>query len=159
MSLEEWVQYGSMVIAVTALIIKRTGMKEFVPVGLFASFYANLWCIVAATYHLWHFPSRIITALEDISVPANFVVVPIMAMFWVRYCPLRLREKLLWAFIATGVLTLTEFLLEKYSDVLMYQGGYNWYHSYLLWFFSWFVWYGFHIWINNGRRDMDSLFK
>lgn len=88
MSIEEWVQYGSMVIAVTALIIKRTGMKEFVPVGLFASFYANLWCAVAATYHWWHFPSRIVTAFEDISIPANFVVVPIMAWcIWALLLP------------------------------------------------------------------------
>ncbi len=58
MSIEAWIQYGAMAVAVTALIIKRRGMKEFIPVGLFASFYANLWCAVAATCHLWHFPAE-----------------------------------------------------------------------------------------------------
>lgn len=159
MSLEEWIQYGFMAFALVLLAIKRKGMKKFMPVGLFASYYANLWCAVAATYQLWHFPSRIVPALEDISVPANFVVVPVMAMIWVRYCPLRLREKLWWAFLSTSILTFVEFLLERHTDVLKYQGGYDWYHSYALWFASWFIWYGFHLWLNNGKREPDSFFK
>lgn len=48
MTLEHWIQYISMAVAILALIIKRKGMKRYVPVGLFASFYANIMCTIAA---------------------------------------------------------------------------------------------------------------
>lgn len=157
MTIEEWIQYGSMAFAITLLVIKRKGMKQYVPVGLFASFYANLWCYPAAAFHWWHYPSRIVPEIE-ISLPANFVAVPIMAMFWVRYFPLRFREQAFWAIFTTSGLTAFELLIERYTDVLEYHSGYDWYHSFVLWFFSWFIWYGFHLWLYNGRREFDSLF-
>lgn len=159
MTVEQWIQYGSMAVAVTALLIKHRGMKKYLPVGLFASFYANVWCFMAASFHWWHFPSRIVPAVEDISFPANMVVVPVMAMLWVRYFPLRLREQILWAVLWTTGLTGFEFIIERYTGVLQYVNGYDWYHSYVLWFFSWFIWYGFHLWLNDWRREVDSLFK
>ncbi|MFZ5631930.1 MAG: CBO0543 family protein [Bacillota bacterium] len=159
MTLAEWVQYGAVAIAIAALTVKGKGMKKYVPVGLFASFYANAWCAVAATFDLWHYPSTIVPAFEHISVPANFIVVPVMAMFWVRYLPLRLTEQIAWAFLWTTGLTGLEFTAERYTDLLQYGDGYKWYHSYILWFFSWFIWYGFHLWLNDGRREVDSLFK
>lgn len=157
MTIDSFSQYGSMAVAAAALLIKIKGMKEYVPVGMFASLYANAWCFVAMNLNWWDFPARIIDKPEDISLPANMVVVPIIAMFWVRYAPLRLRELILWAFLWTTVLTGFEFLLERYTNVLKYHDGYAWYFSYLLWFASWFLWYGFHLWFYNGRRRFDSL--
>jgi len=157
---EEWIQYGAMVVAITALILKWKGMKKFVAVGLFASFYANLWCFIAAHYHLWNYHANVIVpAVTDFSLSANFVVVPIIAMFWVRYCPLRFKEMILWAFLCTTVLTGGEVIIERFTEVLKYHSGYDWYYSYVLWFFSWFIWYGFHLWLNDWRRDLDSFFK
>lgn len=159
MTIEDWIQYGSMAIAILLLVVKRKGMKKYIPVGLFASFYANLWCFVAVTYHLWDFHARIVPLVDDVSVPANFVVVPIIAMFWVRYCPLTFKEKIMWAFGATNALTGFELIIERFTEVLKYHNGYDWYFSYVLWFFSWFIWYGFHVWLHDGRREMESLFK
>lgn len=159
LTFESWIQYGAMAAAIIALLVKIKGMKRYVAVGLFASFYANAWCVVAATYHLWHFPSRIVPAVKALSVPFNFIVVPVIAMFWVRYFPLRLREQLLWAFVWTTALTGAEFLFERFTGLLRYDNGYQWFYSYILWFLSFFIWYGFHLWLNGGHRDYDSLFR
>lgn len=158
MKAELWLQYGSMAVAILFLLVKRKGMREYIPVGLFASFYANVMCIFAADLSWWHFPSRLVTVYKHISVPANFVVVPIVAMFWVRYFPLRLKEQIFWALLWTTGLTGVEYLLERFTSLLKYGPGYHWYHSYLLWFISWFVWLGFHRWLNHGRKKIDSLF-
>ncbi len=159
MGVEEFIQYGSMTIAIMLLILKRKGMKQYVPVGMFASLYANVWCYIAKYFDLWYFPSRIFPIAEDISIPVNMVVVPIIAMFWVRYYPVRFKEKLLWVFGATTILTIIEVLIEKFTDALAYGNGYQWYYSYILWFFSWFIWLGFHQWLYNGHREFDSLLK
>lgn len=159
MTIEEWLQYGSMAIAIGFFIIKRKGMKKFVPVGMFASLYANVWCYIAKHFDLWRYPSRLFPVAEDISIPINMVIAPVAAMAWVRYCPGRLKEKLLWAFGWTTVLTGMEFLVERYTTALAYHSGYQWFHSYILWFISWFIWLGFHLWLNNGERDIESLLK
>jgi len=148
-----------MAFAILLLLIKWKGMKKFIPVGLFASFYANIWCFIAMNLKWWDFPERIIDKPDDVSLAANFIVVPVMAMFWVRYAPLTFREKIMWAFAATSILTGFEFILERHTQVLKYSSGYDWYFSYVLWFVSWFIWYGFHIWLNNWRRDVESIFK
>jgi len=118
LTLEGWIQYGAMAVVIIALILKWKGMKKFVAVGLFASFYANLWCFIAANYHLWNFHANVIVlAVTDFSLPVNFVVVPIIAMFWVRYCPLRFKEMILWAFLWTTVLTGSEVVIERFTIV------------------------------------------
>jgi len=157
--LDHWIQYGAMALALTALILNWRGMKKYVPVGLFASFYANAWCAVAISFKWWEYHVRIVPAMDDISVPVNFVVVPVLAMFWVRYMPLRLKEQLLWALIWTAPLTGVELLLERHTGVIKYHNGYEWYFSFLLWYLSWFIWYWFHLWLNGGRREFDSLFR
>jgi len=157
--LEGLIQYGSISFAIIALIWKRDGMKKYVPVGLFASFYANLWCYLAIYFNLWGYHHhKILPLIRDISVPVNVIVAPIMAMFWVRYCPLRFKEKLLWAFIWTSLLTVVEVLIERRTNILAYHGSYHWYHSYILWFFTWFIWLGFHLWLNDWKREFDSIF-
>lgn len=160
MSGECWIQYGAMAVAIGALILKWRGMKKFVVVGLFASFYANLWCFVSAHYHLWVFHANVfVPAVKDFSLSANLVVVPILAMFWVRYCPRRFKEVLLWAFLWTTVITGFEFIVERFTEALIYHNGYDWYYSYVLWFLSWFIWLGFYLWLNDWRRDPDSFFN
>jgi hypothetical protein len=109
-------------------------------------------------FKLWHYHERIFPVVEDISVPVNLVVVPIIAMFWVRYCPIRFKEKMLWALGWTTVLVVVELPLERFTDLLTYHNGYDWYFSYILWFFSWFIWHGFHLWLNDWHREIDSLF-
>ncbi|MDR3560419.1 MAG: competence protein [Negativicutes bacterium] len=148
MSVETWVQIGFSVIAVIAFILLRQGMKPFIPVGLFASLYANVWCYLAMRFGWWDFPARLVPFVREISVPANMLIVPVMAMIWVRYSPMK---RLYWALLWTCGLTGGEFLIERYTAVLKYHSGYDWYFSFLLWFASWFIWYYFHRWF--WRKD------
>ncbi|HOV80390.1 MAG TPA: CBO0543 family protein [Bacillota bacterium] len=159
MNAEILIQYGSMIIAVLLLFLKRKGMKRFVPVGLFASFYANIWCFLGMSFNWWTFPSRITNKPDDVSWPVNFVIAPVTAMLWVRYFPLRLREQITWLFLWTSVLTGFEFAVERFTNLLKYHDGYDWYYSYVIWFFSFLIWYGFHLWFYNGRKEFDSVFK
>jgi hypothetical protein len=145
-AVENWAQVAPGVIAIIAVFLFRRGMKPFIPVAMFASLYANVWCYLAMRFGWWDFPARIVPFVSEISVPANMIVVPVMAMFWVRYSPM---TRLNWALLWTSGLTFGEFLLERYTDVLKYHNGYDWYYSYVLWFVSWFVWYYFHRWFWN----------
>ena len=159
MSIEYWIQYGAILISLVGLAVKWKRMKAYIPVGLFVSFYANIWCFIAMNKNWWDFPIRIYEKPDDVSWPANFVALPIIAMFWVRYCPLKFREKITWALIASIAITSIEVILERYTEVLKYHNNYDWYFSFVLWFISWFIWYGFHVWFYNGRKDIDTLFK
>lgn len=151
MPIEAMIQYSVIAVAILFLIIKRKGMKKYLPVGLFAAYYAFVTCQIAMYFNLWQYPSRFTLFAVD------FVVTPIAAMFWVRYYPLKIREKILWAFGWTAALTLAEFLVERFTNIINYYRGYAWYHSYLLWFISFFIWLEFHLWF-NGYKQKDSLF-
>lgn len=143
MSLELLIQYISILSALVAVIIARKELKRFIPVGLFASFYANIFCYIANYFFWWEFPVRVLPGIKDISFTVNVVVVPVLAMFWVRYSPMsRIKWTLLWTTILTGI----EYLAVSYTDMIAYHNGYNWYHSYILWLISWYIWYSFHKW-------------
>lgn len=135
--------YGPMVVSILALIIKWNGMKKYIPVGLFASLYANGVCHIAMVLNCWTYPNKIEEAI------VNCVVVPVLAMFWIRYAPSQVSRLITWNLIWTGILTGFEFYGERYTNVIKYHNGYDWYYSFVLWFISWFIWYGFHIWFNN----------
>lgn len=135
--------YGPMVAAILALIIKWDGMKKYIPVGLFSSLFANGICHIAIKLNWWTYPNT----LEESIV--NCIVVPVLAMFWVRYAPGQFSRLIMWNLIWTSILTGLEFYGERFTNVIKYHDGYDWYYSFLLWFISWFIWYGFHIWFNN----------
>lgn len=149
MNLEELIQYASIASAIFFLIVKRDGMKKYIPVAMFASLYANIWCYIAKHYNFWSFPSRLFPIAEDISIPVNMLIVPIIAMFWVRYCPPQTIKKFFWALGWTTVLVLIEFSIGKYTNLIEYYNGYKWYHSYILWFFSFYIWLSFDIWLKK----------
>lgn len=135
--------YSPMFMAIIALIIKWQGMKKYIPAGLFASLYANVVCHIAMYFNCWTYPHK----LEEAIV--NCIVVPVLAMFWIRYAPAKISGLLAWNLLWTGILTVFEYYGERYTDVIKYHNGYAWYHSLLLWFISWFVWYGFHLWFSR----------
>ena len=147
MTIEYLIQYTSMAVAILFLIIKRAGMKKYVPVAMFSSLYANLWCYIAKYYNFWSFPSRIFPIAEDISITVNLIVVPIIAMFWVRYYPTGFKKEILWYFMWSSGLIAIEFLIEKYTNLLSYSNGFKWYYSYFLWFISFYIWRQFHLWL------------
>ncbi|WP_021167921.1 hypothetical protein SOV_48950 [Sporomusa ovata DSM 2662] len=143
MSTELLIQYFSILIAIVAVIVARKELKRFIPVGLFASYYANLCCYIANYFNWWEFPTRLFTGVKDISFTVNVVIVPVLAMFWVRYSPM---SRIKWTFLWTTILTGFEYFAVKYTNLIVYHNGYNWYHSYVLWLISWYIWYSFHKW-------------
>jgi len=60
MSIEFKIQYLFLFIAIVALIIGHKGMKRYIPVALFASLYANVWCYIATYFNWWEFPIRVV---------------------------------------------------------------------------------------------------
>ncbi|MBC7075845.1 MAG: competence protein [Syntrophomonadaceae bacterium] len=134
--------YGPLAAAVLALAINWRGMKKYIPAGLFASLYANIVCHVAMNFNLWTYPNKIEEAI------VNCVIVPVLAMFWIRYRPNRFYGLLKWNLVWTGILTGFELYAERFTGVIKYHNGYDWYYSFILWFVSFFVWYGFYIWFN-----------
>ncbi len=143
MSIELSIQYLSVFIAIVAVIVSYKELKYFIPVGLFASFYANIVCYIANYFDWWEFPIRVLPGIRDISFSVNAIIVPVLAMFWIRYSPMsRIKWALLWTTILTGI----EYLSERYTDMIAYSNGYDWYYSYILWLISWFIWYSFHRW-------------
>ena len=143
MNIELSVQYISIFIAITALFIDRKGMKRYVPVALFASLYANIWCYVANYFQWWAFPVRVLSGINDISFSANLVAVPVLAMFWIRYSPM---TRVKWALLWSILLTLFEYVIQKHTSMIEYHNGYIIYHSFILWLISWYIWYQFHKW-------------
>jgi hypothetical protein len=146
MSIELLIQYGAIAVSLIVLYIDRKGITKFIPVAMFASLYANIWCYIANFFHLWSFPQRLIPVVKDISFTVNMIVVPIMVIIWVKHIPDSFKGKVIWALVWTFGLTLIEALIERFSAVLDYHNGYDWYYSLILWFFSWFIWAGYHKW-------------
>lgn len=153
MSVELWMQSISIAIALCALLLKYKGMKPYIPVAMFASLYANLWCYVATYFNWWEYPIQLVSIDEDISVTTNMIIVPIAAMFWIRYSPM---SRIKWAFLWTTLLTIPEYLLERHTNAIKYHSGYDWYHTYLLWLISWFIWYQFHKWFYNDCNSDEA---
>lgn len=146
MPLEAWVQYGAMTIALVCLINKRKGMIKYLPVGLFAYYYSQIVCqVVMGIFEFWSYPYRVF-AFEDTSIPANAVVIPIMAMFWIRYMPSGIRNRMLWWLSWSTVLTTFEYFAEKHTGLITYHNGYNSLYTGVLWLISWTIFYNFHRW-------------
>jgi len=151
MTISNIIELSSVTGAVLLLIVKSKGMKKYLPAALFSTYWAVVWCEFAEYFHWWEYPSRIFPYF-DLSATADFVVIPIMAMFWIRYAPKGLKKLVLWALISTIVLVGFEYFVERYTDLLEYGKDYDWYYSFILWFISWFAWYGFHVWFYVNRK-------
>lgn len=137
------VQYVAVAAALFALFIDYKGMKPFLPVALFASLYANVFCYIANYFGWWEFPVRLMPHVKDISFAANVITIPILAMFWIRYSPIpRIHWALLWSVILTGF----EYWAVKNTAMIAYGNGYVIYYSFVLWLISWYIWYKFHHW-------------
>lgn len=149
MTAEIVIQYATMMVSITALIIKRREMKKYIPVALFAILYADIWCYIAKYYDFWSFPSKLFPFIKDISISVNFFAVPTIAIFWVRYYPTSLKKGLIWSFSWTTILIIFEVLVGTQTNLLEYSNGFKWYHSYFLWYLSLHIWRRFHIWLNN----------
>ena len=135
--------YGPMLAAILALIIKWNGMKKFIPAGLFACFYATIVCHIAMALNWWTYPNELMESI------VNCILVPVSAMFWIRYAPPRLSGLIIWNLLWSSILAVSEFYAERFTNVIKYYNEYDWYYSFVLWIISWFVWYAFHIWFND----------
>ncbi|OPX89984.1 MAG: hypothetical protein A4E53_01199 [Pelotomaculum sp. PtaB.Bin104] len=151
MTIENIIDLASIAGAIFLLVLKRKGMKKYVPVALFAFYWAIIWCEFAEYFGWWSNPIRSFPYF-DIPLSVDFIVVPIMAMFWVRYAPSNFKGLVTWNLFITIILSGAEYLIVRYTNLLEYGDGFYWYYSFLLWFISWFVWYGFHVWFYRERK-------
>jgi hypothetical protein len=117
-----------------------------VPVALFSSFYANVVCFAAVYFKWWDFPAALWGFIDNVSVTVNFIVLPVVVIIWVKHIPPTFWRKALWALLWTIGITGGEFVLERFTDVIDYHNGYDWYHSFILWFVSWYIWSAYHKW-------------
>ncbi|SHI12794.1 hypothetical protein SAMN02745823_02620 [Sporobacter termitidis DSM 10068] len=146
MDIEYILQYAAIAASVAALVIDRKGASKFVPVALFASFYANIVCFVALYFNWWNYPKALWGFVSDMSVTVNFIVAPAAAILWVKHTPDTAKGKFAWALVWTIGLTGVELILERFTAVIDYHNGYDWYYSFILWFASWYIWGAYHKW-------------
>lgn len=148
LSIEDWIQYLSMAAAIIALFIGRRGMKPYVSVAVFAALYSDIVCDTAVEgIQIWTYPSRLATYVQE-SLPIELVVVPVIAMFWVRYCPPTRKGTLLWAVAWAAPLTMAEYFCERHTMLIEYLNGYDWYHSFVFWIVSLIIWLLYHKWLH-----------
>lgn len=150
MNINFLIQYAAMDIAVIMLIIKRKGMKRYIPLGLFSTFYANLWCYAAEYFKLWCYPARLVP-YTTVSVPFNYVVLPVIAMFWMRYLPVNTAYRYLWAFLWSAVIIGFEFVLTRYTNILKYHNGYDIHISFVLWLITFYIFLKFYDYITTSK--------
>lgn len=158
MIIENIIELSAVIVAVFLLIIKRKGMKKYVPVAFFAMYWAVAWCAFSKYFHWWDYPHRNFPYF-NLSATVDFIIVPIIAMFWVRYAPNNFKGLLSWALLSAAILVCVEYALERYTDLLEYGEGYGWLYSFVLWFISLFAWYGFHIWFYKGKKGRIWSYK
>lgn len=145
MSVEFVIQYAFVLAAVVAVLWKWPGI-HYLPAALFAHGYAEHLCQIAMNgLHLWTYPVRIVPRVE-MSVPANDIVIPIMTMFWLRYMPTSFRGKVYWIIGWSIGLTVPEYFAERYTGLIRYHNGYDWYVTLILWIMTWIIFYAFHSW-------------
>jgi hypothetical protein len=143
---EYTIQYAAVAAAVLALLLDRKGASKFVPVALFASLYGNVWCYIAKYFGWWTYTVRLVPIVEDISFIVNMIVLPAAVIIWIKHIPDTAWGKFLWALFWTVGLTGVELVLERFTSVIDYHNGYDWYFSFALWLVSWYIWAGYHQW-------------
>ncbi|MBP2657283.1 MAG: hypothetical protein H6Q69_315 [Firmicutes bacterium] len=159
MLLEAWIQYGFIFVSITALIIKWRGMSKYIPAAFFMHAYAEHLCHLAMNgFGFWNYPYRIVPSVE-MSIPANDIVLPILVMFWLRYIPKNRKGKILWVISWSVALTLPEYFAERYTELIKYHNGYDWYYTLLLWLITWPIIYGFHKWFWNFYHKENHVMK
>ncbi|ACV61527.1 hypothetical protein Dtox_0607 [Desulfofarcimen acetoxidans DSM 771] len=152
MSFESLIQYIGAAIFFTILIlllIKRKDIKKFIPVGLFAILYADIWCYIAEYLKIWSYPTRLFAQYTIVSIPFNYFALPVIVMVWIMFCPSSLKGKAIWALSWSLFFISAEFGLTRYTKILAYTNGFDIHISFFLWLISWFIFYEFHVWINS----------
>ena len=139
-------EYITVAVVVLVFILKAKGMKKYVPTALFSIIYANIWCLIADYFKLWNYPTRFAPS-TFVSISFNYIILPILVMFWLRYIPVNTAYRVAWAFGWTIIFILGEFILTRYTNILKYTNGYDIHISFILWMISWYIFFKFHCWI------------
>ncbi|MFT9495399.1 CBO0543 family protein [Anaerosolibacter sp.] len=151
MTLEYLMQYIGIAIFLFLLLLlfKRKDIKRYIPVGLFSIVYANIWCFIAELLSLWSYPTRLFPFLSVVSIPFNYIALPIIVMVWIIYCPYTLKGKIAWGVSWSLLLISIEFIITRYTMILEYKNGFDVHYSFVLWLFSWYIFFKFHNWIHH----------
>ena len=152
MALEYWLQYLAMLlfaVVIIVLLLRKNNLKKYIPVGMFVILYGDFWCFLADHFKLWSYPTRIFPNFTVASIPFNYVALPTLVILWLMYCPRGLNRKILWAAAGSAFFIGLEYIFTRYTKALEYKNGFDIHITFVLWLVSWYIFYKFHLWINN----------
>jgi hypothetical protein len=150
MSKDYLIQYIAVAAALIALLLKIRVMKRYVPLALFSIVYSNILCYIAQYLRIWYYPIKLVH-YSDVSIIFNYIILPVIVMYWMRFCPVNTTYRFLWAVGWSIVLILSEYLLTRFTNILKYSSGYDIHISFLLWMASWFIFYKFYVWVTEDK--------
>lgn len=134
------------VIQLIVVYVKRHGMKPYIMLWLFAAWFSD-WIGILGTQHLhyWKYTGGIFYGI-GLWFIGDDIIIPTFAMLAIRYWPTKRNSAWLYVLLWTVSLTGLEYLAERYTELLKYENGYDWYYSFFVWLFSVIVWRLFHSW-------------
>jgi hypothetical protein len=131
MNTEFSIQYTIVALSILMLIIKRKGMKRYIPLGLFVIIYSNILCFTGEHFHWWTYPNKLAPYAAF-----NYIIIPIFIMFWMRYCPVNVYYKVAWILGWSLAAVIGEFLLSRFTLMIKYSNGFGLHISLVLWIIS-----------------------
>ncbi len=146
MKIDYWIQFIAIALAVAAFLLKFKGMKKYIPLALFGIVYTNILCYFADYLKLWNFPVKIIPSAA-VSIPFNYFVIPVLIIYWRRFCPVNTAYRFFWTLGWSIVIIAAEYILTRFTNILSFTNGFDIHISFLLWMGSFYIFYIFHSWI------------
>jgi hypothetical protein len=154
MNVDYLIQYIAMFTTIILFLSKAKGMRKYIPAGLFSVVYANIWCYAAEYLKIWNYPSRIIY-ITVVNIPFNYVVLPILVMFWLRYMPVNSAYRIAWGIGWSLALSIIELIITRFTNILKYTNGFDVHISFILWLISFYIFFKFHCWITYTKYLED----
>lgn len=114
------------------LRIPKNKRKEASFIFLFAQLPAWILGLVVAEWDLIEYPVRLFPKANHTSITFEYVTLPVMCILFNFYYPegKSITKKLAYYVTTMGAFTLAEFLVQKYTQLLKYQ-GWHWYDTFI----------------------------
>ncbi|NPV89977.1 MAG: hypothetical protein HPY50_04285 [Firmicutes bacterium] len=155
-SIDSWVEGGAVAAALLALVVRLRGMKKYIIAALFASLFTDFYFTLATqVFHWWDYHGGI---LKEVGLSFSYpdVIIPIAAMFVVRYWPHDRKSQALWGLAWSGALTGFDYFCANYTTLMEFKNGFTWYYDVFLWAANLLAWYVFYRWFVERRLNFVS---
>ena len=159
MKIEWWILLIVYVLGTVILfLIPKNKMRLAVVAFLFKQVITFFWGLVVVECGLLEYPVRLFASINRTSFTYEYFAFPVMcALFNVWYPNNRsILFRLGYYFAFTTLLTLTEVIVEKYTDLIRYI-HWEWYISWVTIWLSFFIVRIFCLWFfSNGKVSYDK---